>query len=356
MPLWDMKDFMLKSKIILFLAWLLSLAFFAGVFLWGQASYDQISPEASVSRLPDKTGQKDNPDANSDDDIVASQGDAPPTQGEVAVSIPLYSPDLVEKTPLGDLPRIGEKGRLSWQAYSSPGVAPSDERARIAIIIRDMGLRARNTKTALDTMPAQVTFAFSPYGKDLDLWAKTSRQKGHEILLAIPMESVNLVQENPGELALLADRTRVENTRRLHVIMTKMHGYTGMIPHMGSRFTATVEDIQGPILDELKLRGLLFVDNRSNPNSLAVQFSRNRQIPSAYVNRHIDTELVQAKINAELLELEARAKQFGAAVGEAQAIPISLKAIESWIATLDPEEIVLVPVSHVIERQPTPRR
>ena len=288
--------------------------------------------------------------------VVGTAGDVPLSTADISLSQPLYFPDLIEATAFGDLPRISERGRLPWQAYASPKLDETDQRKRIAIIVSDMGLRSRNTERALDNLPPEVTFAFSPYGSNLDQWAEKARQQGHEILMAVPMESVNLQLENPGDLALLADRTPRENITQLKEVLGRMHGYGGVIPHMGSRFTATVEEIQGPILDELKFRGLMFVDNRTNVNSLAVQLARKRAIPTAFVDRRIDRELVREQLNTELLELEARARQLGAAVGEIKALPIGINAVIAWLERLDRAEFVLVPISGVLERQPTPRR
>ena len=306
-----------------------------------------------ISYTPAKEAE---PEFEETEGVIETDGEAPAAMTDMSLEQPLYFPELVEKTSFGELPRVSPSGRKPWEAYASPAIDVPATGARIAIVVRNMGLRRRNTERAFDNLPPAVTFAFSPYGSDLDEYAQRARREGHEILMQVPMESINLQLENPGDLALLADRTPRENLIQLKEVLGRMHGYGGIIPHMGSRFTATVEDIQGPILDEIAQRGLLFVDNRTNVNSLAVQFARNRGIPTAFINRHIDRELVREQLNTELLELEARARQLGAAVGEIQALPIGITAVSDWLKTLDTAEFTLVPVSQIVERQPTPRR
>lgn len=335
---------MLTSKKALLGSWGVSLLLVVALVVTLQLTYEP-APE-TVDDGPTEEAEG----------VIESEGDTPAMAADLSLSQPLYFEELVEKTPFGDLPVIAPSGRLPWQAYSSPKVAADDTRKRIAIVISGLGLRSRMTERAFDALPPEVTFAFSPYGSNLDSWAERARQEGHEILMSLPMESINLQQENPGDMALLADRSPRENLVRMKEVMGRMHGYVGIIPLMGSRFTATTEDIQGPILDELKFRGLLFVDNRTNVYSRAVQFARKRSIPTAYVNRHIDKELVASQLNAELLELEARARQLGAAVGEIKALPISIKAVVDWSQKLDTQEFILVPISGVLEQQPTPRR
>ena len=74
---------------------------------------------------------------------------------------------------------------------------------RIAIVIEGLGIGANSTAEALAKLPAAVTFAFSPYGTDLERWVARARGEGHEVLLQVGMEPFDYPDNDPGPQTLL---------------------------------------------------------------------------------------------------------------------------------------------------------
>ncbi len=78
---------------------------------------------------------------------------------------------------------------------------------RIAIVIGGVGISASGTADAFAKLPAPVTFAFAPYGADLDKLAEHARAEGHEVLLQVPMEPFDYPDNDPGPQTLLTSLT-----------------------------------------------------------------------------------------------------------------------------------------------------
>jgi polysaccharide deacetylase 2 family uncharacterized protein YibQ len=260
--------------------------------------------------------------------------------------------DLLEQSTQGPLPKIAVDGRTPMQVYAAPQTGFGDK-WRISLIVTDMGMMTRNTRKAIAELPPAVTFAFSPYAPNL-IDCEQSRRSGHEVLLMVPMEPENYPQNDPGPLSLLTSYASRENVNLLKSSLGRLTGYVGVINHMGARFTAAGDSLR-PVLDELKFRGLMFVDSRTSSYSRAVNMARAIGLPSAYKNRDIDENVSQEAIAAELAELEKYARTVGSAVGVAHNYPVTINTIKTWAAGLEGRGFELVPISALADQQPQPR-
>src|SRR3546814_9897566 len=85
---------------------------------------------------------------------------------------------------------------------------------------------------------------------------------------------------------------------------------------MGSRFT-TSREAMAPVLDELKDRGLLFVDARASARSVATILASERQVPRAINDRYLDArEVSRATVDARLDEVGRIAEETGVSRSE----------------------------------------
>jgi hypothetical protein len=84
------------------------------------------------------------------------------------------------------LPVIGPDGLTPARAYARPFKASG--RPRVAIVIGGLGLDPEVTRLAVESLPPEVTLAFSPYAPRLQEWINRARERGHEVLLEVPME------------------------------------------------------------------------------------------------------------------------------------------------------------------------
>ncbi|WP_376957032.1 divergent polysaccharide deacetylase family protein [Azospirillum sp. A26] len=263
--------------------------------------------------------------------------------------VPAPVPGLVEDSRNGPLPRIAQDGRKPWQVYARPFPA-TDKRPRIAIVMSDLGLSGVTTGNALAKLPPGITLAFLPYAERLDDWVERARTKGHEVMLSVPMEPLNYPRDDPGPNALLTMLGPDRNMERLEWSLGKAVGYVGITSTTGSKFTANPAAMQ-PVIDALKARGLLLVDARANPKSVAGPLANLAGVPRALGDRVIDRDLSRGAIDDQLRELEEIAKTNGAAVGFASPYPTTIERLNLWMTALADRGIALAPVSAVVNIQ-----
>ena len=255
---------------------------------------------------------------------------------------------LLETTRHGGIPRIAPDGARPAEIYAR-AMKPLQGRKdgpRIAIVIGGLGISANVTEQAMKKLPGPVTFAFSPYGADVERLATNARAEGHEILLQAPMEPFDYPDNDPGPQTLLTTLSMAQNLDRLHWLMSRFQGYVGIANAMGARFTSN-EQALAPVLKEAARRGLIYVDDGTSPRSVAGQIAGANSLPFAKAEIAIDAVPTTAHIDKALAKLEALAKEHGSAVGVASALPASIERIAQWAKAAEARGIVLVPITAV---------
>lgn len=276
---------------------------------------------------------------------------APVTPGKPEALPPAPDPALVERTALGPLPMIGPDGRKPWQAYARP-FDRGDRRPRIAVLLTGLGLSGAATEAAINDLPGAVTLGFNPYAPKLDEWIGYARAAGHEAFLSLAMEPVDYPRVDPGPHTLLISLDRQQNVERLQWVLTRVTGYVGVVTSAGSRFTTSQADLL-PILDEIKARGLMFVDSHSTENTVAGPLAKSIGLPRAVSDLALDQQQASRDaIDARLQQLEQMARQTGVAVGLGEVYPVTIERLAQWIPTLERKGIVLAPVSATADMQP----
>ncbi|MEJ2378076.1 MAG: divergent polysaccharide deacetylase family protein [Pseudolabrys sp.] len=179
---------------------------------------------------------------------------------------------------------------------------------RIAVVVEGLGISASGTADALAELPAPVSFALTPFGKDLPKLAEKARTLKHEILLQVPMEPFNYPDNDPGPQALLTSLSSIQNLDRLHWQMSQFQGYVGLIGYMGGKFTAS-EDALQPVLHDAAKRGLIYVDDGASSRSGAGQLAGGQNLPFAKADLVIDAVPTPSEIDHALARLELKARE-----------------------------------------------
>jgi uncharacterized protein len=280
---------------------------------------------------------------------TAQAGNAPPpgyNKGQALAPAP--DGDLIERSPTGFLPVVGRDGRQPWQVYARP-FDLNDKRPRVALIISNLGISATQTDAAINHLPAGVTLAYQPYSRRLGEWVNLSRGAGHEVMLTLPMEPADYPRNDPGPNALLTALEPAKNMERLNWVLSQGTGYVGLVGYEGSRFTMAREDMT-PVLDTLKRRGLLYVDNRETAQTVVPALAMDMKLPFVSANRAIDRDATRAGVDKRLADLEDIARRNGSALGIGSPFPVTFERIALWAQGLEDRGLVLAPVSAVIGR------
>jgi polysaccharide deacetylase 2 family uncharacterized protein YibQ len=270
-----------------------------------------------------------------------------PISGSRDVRAPLEQ-RLLETSRHGAIPRIAPDGARPAEIYARAATPLQGKKdgPRVAIVIGGLGVSANVTRQATEKLPGPVTFAFTPYGADVEGMVTSARAAGHEVLLQAPMEPFDYPDNDPGPQTLLTTLSLDQNTDRLYWLMSRFQGYVGIANYMGARFTST-EAALAPVLKETSRRGLIYVDDGSSPRSLAGQIAGANNLPFVRAEILLDAVTTTVHIDRALARLEALAREHGSAVGMASALPASIERIAQWAKAAEGRGIVLVPITAV---------
>lgn len=255
---------------------------------------------------------------------------------------------VAEDGPYGTLPRIGSGNKRPSEVYARrtpDGIIHSDT-PKIAIVLGGMGLNEKLTRKAIEELPGDVTFAFAPYGENLQPLVNKARAGGHEILLQLPMEPFGYPAVNPGPKTLLASADKNANLDALSWHMGRFAGYAGIMNYMGARFLSEPAAAR-PVLSEMKQRGLLYLDDNVAGHSKAADIGKTVGLRVRQTNTVIDADADADSIAAALAQLEDEARRNGFAVGSGAGLGVTIDAVAQWAETLNERGFVLVPVSAV---------
>jgi uncharacterized protein len=254
--------------------------------------------------------------------------------------------DLIEISTMGQLPRIGSGNKKPSDVYArnTPMGVLHSERPKIAILLGGMGLNTKLTQQAIKNLPGDVTFAFAPYGENLQSQVNKARADGHEVLLQLPMEPVGYPASNPGPKTLLANVSAEENLKALHWHMSRFAGYTGITNYMGGRLLATPEALK-PVMVEMRKRGLVYLEDASTALTVSKTVAGETKLSERRAQVVIDADPSAQSIAAALELLEGEAKANGFAIGTGSGLEVTVDAVKQWAEQLQERGILLVPVS-----------
>lgn len=257
---------------------------------------------------------------------------------------------LTERGRHGLLPKLDAAAGAPRDYYARPfNAAAARGKPQIAVVVTGLGIGASATAEAIAKLPADVTFAFAPYGNDLDKQSQRARDAGHELLLQVPMEPHGYPQNDSGPHTLLSDG-EAQNMDKLHWVMSRVQGYVGITNFMGARFL-TVRPALKPVLDDMARRGLMFVEDGSVANSLVAEVASTASLPVARGTVLLDGLDKGGDFDAALQRAEASARSGAPAIVMGPALPTTIERINRWARSLQGKGIVLVPVSALVGRK-----
>jgi uncharacterized protein len=235
----------------------------------------------------------------------------------------------------------------AWLRYAVP--APSTgNRPLVAIVLDDLGLDQPRTAEAI-RLRGPLTMSFMTYASDLAEQTAAARRAGHELFLHVPMEAVER-HADPGPHGLFTTMSREQILDRLRWGLGRFDGFVGINNHMGSKFTADAQSM-APVMEELRARGLAFLDSRTSPASAGIRLAVAYGVPHAARDVFLDDDQTPSAIARELARVEQVARQHASAIAIGHPHDPTIAALKAWLPLLEGKGFVLVPVSAVIRHQ-----
>lgn len=225
--------------------------------------------------------------------------------------------------------------------------APEEEKNKVAIIIDDMGYSLRAIKE-ITTIGKPLTIAVLPLSPLAKETAQIAHQNGLEIILHLPLESINHQEGNNWTEGMIhSEMSKEEVIEAVDKSLDQVPYAIGVNNHMGSKITAN-EILMRIILERLKERDLFFIDSRTTNHSVAYITAQSLGIPSAYRKVFLDTENEEDIIRRKLIELFRLAQKEGWALGICHPTVETLKVLKENFHLIDKYDIEPVFASQIV--------
>jgi len=236
--------------------------------------------------------------------------------------------------------------RLRLVLSERPEPPQAKRRPRVAIIIDDLGYD-RGLAAAFASLEIPLSLSVLPMAPCTEAVAAEAGKQGRELMLHLPMEPKGYPELNPGPGALL-NRMGREEIRSLVVRhLDQVPGARGVNNHMGSSLTEDAGKM-AVMLEELRRKGLFFVDSKTTGRSVAYPLAREMGVPCASRSVFLDNEPTTRSIGIQVERLLGIARHRGTAVAIAHPFPGTLKALREEGKRLQ-GAVEIVPVADLVE-------
>jgi uncharacterized protein len=228
---------------------------------------------------------------------------------------------------------------------------------KLAIIIDDLGNRMDGTDEILD-LPIKLTVAVMPFLETTQEDARRAHERGHDVIIHLPMEPKQGKPEWLGPGAILSNMTDEEIRQRVEAAIEQVPYAVGMNNHMGSKVTGD-ERVMSVILDVCRERGLFFVDSKTNYRSVIPRLSVQKGLPRIENDVFLDdvgsVEHVTGQLKQVLALLEKENRDSCVTIGH---VGIQGKqtaaALRKNIPILQAEGIQFIGISELAREQISP--
>jgi polysaccharide deacetylase 2 family uncharacterized protein YibQ len=246
--------------------------------------------------------------------------------------------------PAGDAGKTEEAPRKDEQSDAG-GFEP-----KVAIIVDDIGM-SRAPVDELLKLPAPVTLSVLPGLPYSSYAAEAANKKGWEVMLHLPMEpmeSSGYMGPDAGEDTLLVGQPKEAIIAKLNKNLSSVPYIKGVNNHMGSKFMENQELVE-VVLEEIKRRGLFFVDSFASAGSLGYKTALSLGMKTGKRDVFLDNSKDPEYVKSQIEKLIQSARKNGYAIGICHPYPVTVKVLTEMEPEIS-EQVELVPVSSVLTR------
>jgi hypothetical protein len=224
---------------------------------------------------------------------------------------------------------------------------PPKDKPMIAIVIDDMGVDLKRSRHMWEDVPGPLTLSFMTYADNLPKQTAAAHQKGHELMLHMSMEPSNSIID-AGPNVLMTAMSDGELTKLTQWGLGRFDGYVGMNNHMGSRFTEDRRAMR-VVLQQVKQRGVLFLDSRTSAKSVAGKVAKELGMPALDRNVFLDNDNDINAVLKQLGEAERMARKYGVAIAIGHPREATIEVLKTWIPQALDRGLAIVPISTLMK-------
>lgn len=219
---------------------------------------------------------------------------------------------------------------------------PQGEKPLLAIVVDDGGNQMELTKrVAALEMP--LTWAILPHIRYTAETAALADSKEIPYLLHLPMQAQS-DKDGSSEYVIGRGMTKQQIRDTIAKALDSLPGAIGLNNHRGSLATSSIE-IMEPVIEELKERGLIFLDSRTSEKSVAYNVARVNGVPALRNRGFLDGSQEKAEIDKRFNETLKLAAKRGDSIVICHFRPATVAFLESLVKRKDslPVRLVTIP-------------
>ncbi len=167
--------------------------------------------------------------------------------------------------------------------------------AVIAVVIDDFGNNCKGTEEIM-ALGIPITAAVMPFLPSSAKDAEAAYNKGHQVILHLPMEPERGKSSWLGPKGITVDLSTEEIEKRVEQALSELKFATGINNHTGSKAMKD-ERVVGAVLRVVKRNGISFLDSRTTEKSQAKRLCSDMKI--RYFERDIFLDHVNSVYNIE---------------------------------------------------------
>ncbi|WP_394132958.1 divergent polysaccharide deacetylase family protein [Shewanella maritima] len=218
--------------------------------------------------------------------------------------------------------------------------------ANIAIIIDDIGYR--QSDKAVLTLPQDVTLSVLPHTPLGQRLAKKGHQGGFEIMLHMPMQTLDGRDLGPGGMTNQMSEQQIKqviNSAVEHIPYAK-----GLNNHMGSLLTQLREPMSW-VMESIKEKDMYFVDSVTTRYSKAGEQALLAGVPILQRHIFLDNQKDIIALQAQFDKAIEQAKEDGMVILIGHPYPETVMFLNNNIDQLASNGVKLVPTSQLLPIQ-----
>ncbi len=216
---------------------------------------------------------------------------------------------------------------------------------RLAIILDDLG-SDRAAADAIFALPYPLTVSVLPDHPHSAEIAEEAHQRGYQVMLHLPMQS--LAEEKPEPAELRPGLPSQEVAALVERMLAEVPYVTGVNNHQGSQATADPA-LMSELMPVLRERNLFYVDSRTTAATVAYDTAQRVGVRSGFRNvPFLDDVAEVAAVRAQLALAIRGARSKGAAIAIGHPHPATLEALAEVLPQLEAQGVHLVFASELV--------
>lgn len=234
----------------------------------------------------------------------------------------------------------------SWKGFAQPAKPePEPEKNKLVFVIDDIGYHLKEEKR-MTLLKDKVTYAILPLLPYSKHFGNLGKKNGAEVILHMPLETVD--GTIPGRGLITRGMSKSEVLDMINRDLSSVPNHTGSNNHMGSLGTANPE-LMRIILQDIKERGLFYLDSFTTPDSVVVPIARELGVPVLKRDVFLDNIDAKQAIRDQIKQLKSIARKKGYAIGIGHYRENTLEVLIQDIPAMEREGFEIVSLADIFE-------